>query len=106
MNFFFMIEDWIWLLLGKKVKSNGVFEWFFFLYYFLYWELNFFWMGFVVLFFVFFGVVGYYICRYNGLVFVKLKLLERKKWFCLCFLFFFLSLMNEYFEGKKLLNEF
>lgn len=99
-EFFFLwlkIEyDYYW---GKKWKVMEYLSGFF-LYYFLYWELNFFWMGFVVLFFVFFVVVGYYICRYNGLVFVKLKLLKRKIWFCLCFLFF-LSLI---FWRKKIVK--
>lgn len=95
---FFMIEYWIWLLLGKKVKSNGVFEWFFFLHHSSYRELNSFWMGFAVLFFVLSGAVGHYTCRYNGLVFVKSKSLERKKWLrlrlLLFFFFFWVQRMN------------
>lgn len=64
-------------------------------------------MGFAVLFFVLSGAVGHYTCRYNGLVFVKSKSLERKKMTSLTSLVFcFLSSTNEHFEGKKLSNEF
>lgn len=59
-------------------------------------------MGFAVLFFVLSGAIGHYTCRYNGLVFVKSKSLERKKWLRLRFLFF----LVHHFEGKKLSNEF
>lgn len=59
-------------------------------------------MGFAVLFFVLSGAVGHYTCRYNGLVFVKSKSLERKKWLRLRLLFF----LVQHFEGKKLSNEF
>lgn len=62
-------------------------------------------MGFAVLFFVLSGAVGHYTCRYNGLVFVKSKSLERKKMTSLTSLVFFSS-TNEHFEGKKLSNEF
>lgn len=102
---FFMIEYWIWLLLGKKVKSNGVFEWFFFLHHSSYRELNSFWMGFAVLFFVLSAAVGHYTCRYNGLVFVKSKSLERKKMTSLTSLVFFFFEFNEWtFWRKKIVK--
>lgn len=46
-------------------------------------------MGFAVLFFVLSGAVGHYTCRYNGLVFVKSKSLERKYDFAYVSCFFF-----------------
>lgn len=54
------------------------------------------------LFFVLSGAVGHYICRYNGLVFVKSKSLERIKMTSLTSLvLFFWSSTNEHFEGKN-----
>lgn len=51
-------------------------------------------MGFAVLFFVLSGAVGHYTCRYNGLVFVKSKSLERKKLLRLRLLYFLVQRMN------------
>lgn len=82
--------DYYW---GKKWKVMEYLSGFF-LHHSSYRELNSFWMGFAVLFFVLSGAVGHYTCRYNGLVFVKSKSLERKKWLRLRLLFFLVQRMN------------